>query len=78
VLADQVKAMRSLTTGLNQHLEEEKGVIKEMDSGFDKTKSAVGQVVGRMDDLLGHASSSITCYVILFLLIFIVLLCKLT
>ena len=70
--------MKNLSSGIGDHMKSEKDVIKEMDKNFDDTKEAVTSVMGRVDDLLSQASSSLSCYVCIFLLIFIVLLCKLT
>ena len=70
--------MKSLSSGIGDHMQSEREVIKDMDKNFDSTNDAVTGVMGRVDDLLSQASSSLTCYVCIFLLIFIVLLCKLT
>ena len=52
VLSEHVTAMKSLSKGMGQQLEEEKTVLKDLDSGFDKTKVMVQKALGRMDTVL--------------------------
>jgi hypothetical protein len=78
ILAEQVKTITQISTGLGQQLSEEKTLLSDLNTNFDSSNAKVNTVMGRMDDLLSRASSSICVYICLFLLIFIVLLCKLT
>jgi hypothetical protein len=59
-------------------MSDEKGLITDLDKNFDSSNAKALGVMDRMDDMLSRASSSIVCYTCMFLLIFIVLLCKLT
>jgi flagellar capping protein FliD len=78
LLANQVSTIRQISKGIGSHLEEEKELINQLDSGFDKTKVMVGKVFDRMDNLLQQASSNIFCYIILFTCLLIGILCKFT
>jgi hypothetical protein len=78
ILADQVKTITQISTGLGKQLGDEKALLTDLNTNFDSSNTKVTGVMGRMDDLLSRASSSICVYICIFLIIFIVLLVKLT
>ena len=59
-------------------MKEEKDVINSLDSNFDKTKLMVTKVAARVDDMIVKASGSMCSYVLLFTIIIIALVYKLT
>ena len=59
-------------------MNDERGLLSTLDSTFLSTKKQVGAMMGRMDDVIGKASNSILGYVVIFTIIIVALLWKLT
>ena len=57
-------------------MRDERGLLAQLDSTFLSTKKQVGEIMGRMDDVVGKASNSMFSYVILFTIILVALLWK--
>ena len=57
-------------------MKEEKGLFSNLDSSFTNTRNSVGNLMGKMDDVIGKASNSIFCYVIVFTVMIVALLIK--
>ena len=63
--------------GINQHLEEEKDVIKDVDSGMDKANSLVKSSLGKLDEMISSASGNMWVYVVMFTILLVGLAYKL-
>ena len=57
---------------------DEEGLVADIDRGFDKNLSVMQQTMGKIDKMLTSASSSVLCYLLLFVFIVLALLYKLT
>ena len=59
-------------------MKDEEGLLTTLDGSFISTKNNVGKVMGRMDEVLGKASNSIFCYIIIFTVMIVALLFKMS
>jgi len=50
--------------------------MSTLSSGFDKTKALAQRTLSRMDNFIGEASSSMTTYIALFVIIIVALIFK--
>ena len=50
--------------------------MSTLSSGFDKTKALAQKTLSRMDNFIGEASSSMTTYIALFVIIIVALIFK--
>ena len=78
VLESQVSAIKSISLGLSNQLETDEKVIGQLGSSFDRTKELVGKTLGKLDELVTRGSNSLWTYVLIFFLIFVGLLYKLS
>ena len=78
VLESQVSAIKSISLGLSNQLEADEKVIGQLGSSFDRTKELVGKTLGKLDELVTRGSNSLWTYVLIFVLIFVGLLYKLS
>jgi len=78
VLESQVSAIKSISLGLSNQLETDEKVIGQLGSSFDRTKELVGKTLGKLDELVTRGSNSLWTYVLIFVLIFVGLLYKLS
>lgn len=77
-LLSNVSAIKQMSTGIGSHLQDEKVLLGQLGSDFERSNTSVRKVMGRMDDLLVRASDSIFCYICLFTSVFIAILVKFT
>ena len=70
--------IRSITSGLGGQLKEDKSLLSKMDESFGNTKKQISEVMGRMDEVIGKASHSIWCYVLIFTIMIVAILWKMT
>ena len=59
-------------------MRDDESLVDSIDKQFDKNNSMVKNAIGKIDKVLTSASSSILCYVLLFVVIVLALLYKLT
>ena len=76
MLANHVSIIKQITNGIGGQMRDERGLLAQLDSTFLSTKKQVGEIMGRMDDVVGKASNSMFSYVILFTIILVALLWK--
>ena len=58
-------------------MDDDKKVLTSLDGKFDKTKVMLGRTLGKLDDLVSKGSTSICCYVVLFVIMILAILFKL-
>lgn len=63
---------------MKEHMDEESGLVKNLDENMEKNRSMLKQTVQRIDKVLTSASSNVLCYTILFFFCIVGLLYKLT
>ena len=68
--------MKTLTSGISNQIKDDDKVINALSGGFDRSKALVSRTLGRMDNLIGQASSSMTTYIVLFLVMLLALMYK--
>ena len=56
----------------------EEGLLVDIEKGFEKNQTIMSQTIGKIDKAITAASSSIHCYIVLFVFIVLALLYKLT
>ena len=56
----------------------EEGLLVDIERGFEKNQTIMTQTIGKIDKVLTAASSSIYCYILLFVFIVLALLYKLS
>ena len=57
---------------------DDESLVADIDKGFDKNKNLVKNTLGKIDKVLTSASGNIMCYVLLFVIMVVALLYKLT
>ena len=57
---------------------DEEGLVADIDRGFDKKNTLIKNTLGKIDKVISSASSNLLCYVLLFAIIVLTLLYKLT
>ena len=60
------------------HMVDEEGLVQDIDKGFDKNLNVLSTTMLKIDKLLATASSSVLCYILLFVFVVLALLYKLT
>ena len=61
---------------IKNHMIDEEGLITDIDQGFTKNQSVMKQTIGKIDKLMTSASSSVMCYLLLFVFMVLALLFK--
>ena len=56
----------------------EEGLVVEIGSGFEKNQTIMSKTINSIDRVISSASSSIHCYIIMFVFIVLALLYKIT
>ena len=56
----------------------EEGLLVDVDKGFEKNQTIMTQTIGKIDKVISAASSSLYCYILLFVFIVLALMYKLT
>ena len=59
-------------------MKEDGSLLTDVESKFDKNRSMISQTMTRMDKVLTSASSNIMCYLLLFVVMVLAILYKLT
>jgi hypothetical protein len=59
-------------------MKDDKVILGQLDGGFDKTKLLVTKTLGKLDNLVTKGSNSICCYVILFTIMILAIVLKLS
>ena len=56
----------------------EEGLLVDVEKGFEKNQSIMTKTIGKIDSVISAASSSLHCYIIMFVFIVLALMYKLT
>lgn len=75
-LGKNVKAIKQLTSGISTQIKSDEEVISKLSSGFDKTKALAQKTLSKMDNFIGQASTSMSTYIALFVIIIVALIFK--
>ena len=59
-------------------MKHDESLLTDVERGFVKNKSMLSQTMNRMDKVLNDASSNVMCYIILFVILILGVLFKLT
>ena len=78
IISDQVVQMRNLSKHLGTQLEDQKPILEKLEGGFDRSKTLVYKVMGNMDSMLSRASGSMCPYIVLFTIMILALIYKLS
>ena len=76
-MGKNVKAIKQLTNGITNQMKTDEAVLSTLNSGFDRSKAMVQRTLSKMDGFIGHASTSMTTYIVLFVIMMMALLYKL-
>lgn len=77
-LRESVSAIKGISSAIKERMRDDESLVDSIDKQFDKNNSMVKNAIGKIDKVLTSASSSILCYVLLFVVIVLALLYKLT
>jgi len=77
-LRESVSAIKGISSAIKQRMHDDESLVDSIDKQFDKNNSMVKNAIGKIDKVLTSASSNILCYVLLFVVIVLALLYKLT
>ena len=56
----------------------EEGIIVDIEKGFEKNQTIMSKTINKIDNVITSASSSLHCYILLFVFIILALLYKLS
>ena len=59
-------------------MQEDESLLTDVEKNFDKNRSALAQTMQRMDKVLTSASNNVMCYVLIFVIMILAILYKLT
>ena len=59
-------------------MQSDEGIVDNLESSFNRNKRMIAQTMGRMDKVLTSASNNIMCYLLIFVVMILALLYKLT
>ena len=76
LLEQRVSAIKSISLGLTNQLQDDKNVISSLGSGFDRTKQMLGKTFNKMDELVTKGSGSLWTYVAVILILILAILYK--
>jgi len=74
VLSENVRAMKQIASNMKDHLSNEKSMFDDLGKGFDKSNKLLAFTNAKMDELMRSKSGRVTCYLILFVIAFFVIL----
>lgn len=77
LLVQHVSQMHQISSQLGAQLSSETSVLKDLGSGFDRSKELVGKVIINIDGMLEKASGSILPFVVVFTVMILALIAKL-
>ena len=77
-LTESVSAIKQITGAIKNKMVDDESLVTDIDRGFDKNKSLMSSTVSKIDKVITSASSNILCYVLLFAVIVLTLLYKMT
>lgn len=77
-LRESVSAIKGISSAIKERMRDDESLVDSIDKQFEKNNSMVKNAIGKIDKVLTSASSSILCYVLLFVIIVLALLYKLT
>uniref|UniRef100_A0A7S3FWM0 t-SNARE coiled-coil homology domain-containing protein n=1 Tax=Strombidium rassoulzadegani TaxID=1082188 RepID=A0A7S3FWM0_9SPIT len=77
-LSGHVSMIKSITQGIRNQMSQEQTILTQIDDKFGETGKKVKGVFQRMDDVLEKASRSFFCYFVLFTLLIVGILIKLS
>lgn len=77
-LRESVSAIKGISSAIKERMRDDESLVDSIDKQFDKNNFMVKNAIGKIDKVLTSASSSILCYVLLFVVIVLALLYKLT
>ncbi len=74
VLSENVQKMKQIASHMKDHLHGEKETFDVLGKGFDKSSKLLAFTNAKMDELMKSKSGRVTCYLILFVIVFFVIL----
>lgn len=77
-LRESVSAIKGISSAIKERMRDDESLVDSIEKQFDKNNFMVKNAIGKIDKVLTSASSSILCYVLLFVVIVLALLYKLT
>ena len=77
-LAQSAASIKEGAQAIKKHMINEEGILVDVERGFEKNQTIMSQTISKIDKVITSASSSIHCYVLLFVFIVLALLYKLS
>ena len=78
ILSNSIFQIKNIAGQIKSSMQEDESLLTDVEKGFDKNRSALAQTMSRMDKVLTSASSNVMCYLILFVIMILAILYKLT
>ena len=77
-LRGSVAQIKEASMAIKKHMIDEEGLITDIDEGMATNQSVMKQTMSKIDKIMTSASSSIMCYLLMFVFVVLALLYKLS
>ena len=78
ILGSSISSIKDIAGKINNSMKNDESLLTDVERGFEKNRGLLGQTMSRMDKVLTSASSNIMCYLILFVIMILAVLFKLS
>ena len=78
LLGSSIYQIKDIAGQIKSSMKKDESLLTDVEHGFDKNKNILSQTMSRMDKVLTQASSNVMCYLILFIIMVLAILFKLT
>ena len=78
LLGSSIYQIKNIAGQIKNSMKEDESLLTEVGRGVDENRGALARTMTRMDTVLTSASSNVMCYILLFVVIVLAILYKLT
>ena len=78
VLEESARSIKQGAQAIKKHMINEEGILVDVERGFEKNQTIMTQTISKIDKVISSASSSIHCYILMFVIMVLGILYKLS
>lgn len=78
LLGSSIYQIKNIAGQIKNSMHQDESLLNEVERGFETNRGVLAQTMSRMDKVLTSASSNVMCYLILFVVMVLAILYKLT
>ena len=78
LLGSSIYQIKNIAGQIKDSMRQDESLLNEVERGFETNRGVLAQTMSRMDKVLTSASSNVMCYLILFVVMVLAILYKLT